>query len=56
MKANYKTKASSHAFNKKKSGALRNGRSLDQWAEGKSLMFFFLIYVYLKKTSPVFVL
>ena len=25
---------------KKKFGALRNGRSLDQWVEGKQLIFF----------------
>ena len=44
MKANYKTKVTLHAFNKKKSGALRNGRSLDQWAEGKKMMFFYVCF------------
>ena len=46
MKANYKTKASLHAFNKNKSGALRNDRSLYQWAEEKQLMFFVCLFVF----------
>ena len=51
MKAINKTKASySRAFNKKKSGALRNGRSLDQWAEG--FYFYFFNLCLFKKNVP----